>query len=95
MADEVSLKELEEFEAIMQRKISLLNEADQVLKQEQQAMATFMANHPHLSTQGHSIADAISAVEAVLTDTILKHNTVVAMVQEAKVAAQNYEPDTI
>jgi hypothetical protein len=95
MADDVSLQELEDFEKLLQHKIDLLNQADQILKQEQEAISNFATNHPHFSTYGHAIKDAVSDVESVLTDTILKHNAVVAKVQEAKTAAQQYEPDSI
>jgi hypothetical protein len=95
MADDVSLKELEDLEKLLQHKIDLLNQADQLLKQEIEAVTNFGANHPHFSTYGTSIADAINGVELVLTDAIQKHNTVVAKVQEAKAAAQAYEPESI
>jgi hypothetical protein len=95
MADELSLQDLEEFEKLLEHKLSLLNQADQLLKQEQEAVTNFGAKHPQFSTYGHSIADAISDVELVITDAVQKHNTVVAKVQEAKAAAQQYEPDSI
>ena len=95
MADDVSLKELEDFEKLLEHKIDLLNQADQLLKQEQEAITNFAANHPHFSSYGHSILDAIKGVEGVLADAMMLHNTVVAKVQEAKQAAREYEPDSI
>ena len=95
MADEVALQDLEEFERMLQHKADLLNQADQLLKQEQEAVSNFMAKHSHFSSHGNEIADAIKYVEDILTDTIQRHNTVVAKVQEAKAAAQQYAPESI
>ncbi len=95
MADQVALQDLEDFEKMLQHKSDLLNQADQLLKQEQEAVSNFLAKHPHFSSSGHEIADAIKNVEDILTSTIQLHNTVVAKVQEAKAAAQQYEPESI
>jgi hypothetical protein len=95
MADDISLQDLEDFEKLLQQKTDLLRQADQVLKQELEAVSNFNTKHPHLAEHGHAIADAVKNVETILNSAIHDHNTVVNMVREAKAAAQTYEPKSI
>ncbi len=92
---EPSLQDLEEMEKFVQHRLTLLNQADQLLQQEKAAFESFKAKHPDRNYTGHDIADAIQHIETVLNSLVDQHNTLVGMIQEAKESVKQYEPESI
>ena len=79
------LEEAEAFEQSSQHVVDLLNQVDQKLKESKAVLERLYAGAPPAAqTKVQNMKDAIGAVETVLTQMVLQHNSVVADVQGMK-----------
>jgi hypothetical protein len=79
------LEEAEAFEQSSQHVVDLLNQVDQKLKESKAVLERLYAGAPPAAqTKVQNMKDAIGAVETVLTQMVLQHNTVVADIETMK-----------
>lgn len=94
MAHDESVQALQQVEQHFQHLIDLLNQADQDVREAKFANSSFGQAHHYNETHGHSLDDAISAIEKVVAQAVSVHNEAMARLREAQAHAASLESET-